>query len=91
MNPPPIIDATRELEPRSRPIGWDGQSVKQMLEAADQRFAETGHYQGLERLDAHGVRPDRLREALQPAARRACLRPRDGDEHLGLPDRARAR
>lgn len=51
MNPPPIIDATRELEPRSRPIGWDGQSVRQMLESADRRFAETGHYQGLERLE----------------------------------------
>ena len=51
MNPPPIVEATRDLEPGRRPIGWDGQSVKQMLAAADQRFAETGHYQGLERLE----------------------------------------
>ncbi len=51
MNPPPIVDATRELEPKPTPIGWDGASVKAMLEGAEARFRETGHYQGLDRLE----------------------------------------
>ncbi|MCU0314270.1 MAG: hydantoinase B/oxoprolinase family protein, partial [Solirubrobacteraceae bacterium] len=49
MNPP-IVEATRELEPKARPIGWDGQRLDAMLEGADRRFAETGRYQGIERL-----------------------------------------
>jgi N-methylhydantoinase B/acetone carboxylase alpha subunit len=32
------------------PIGWEGQSLAQMLERSERLFAETGHYQGLERL-----------------------------------------
>ena len=43
------------------------------------------------RARAQGLRPDRLREALQPAARRARLGPRDGAQHLRLADRPRAR
>lgn len=35
---------------RPAPIGWDGQTLAQMLEEAEARFAQTGHYQGLERL-----------------------------------------
>jgi N-methylhydantoinase B/acetone carboxylase alpha subunit len=46
-----MIEATRELEPERRPIGWDGQTLRAMLEGAETRFAETGRYQGLERLD----------------------------------------
>ena len=52
MTPPPITEASRTLEPRpSRPIGWDGQTLRDMLEASERRFSETGRYQGLERLD----------------------------------------
>jgi N-methylhydantoinase B/oxoprolinase/acetone carboxylase alpha subunit/acetone carboxylase gamma subunit len=35
---------------RPLPIGWDGQSLKQMLEASEATFADTGYYHGLERL-----------------------------------------
>src|SRR5258708_9208529 len=46
-----IVDATRELEPTTeRPIGWEGRTVKEMLEESERRFAEPGHYWGLERL-----------------------------------------
>jgi N-methylhydantoinase B/oxoprolinase/acetone carboxylase alpha subunit/acetone carboxylase gamma subunit len=46
------IDTVRRMEPEARgPIGWDGQTLKQMLEASDERFAKTGYYQGLERLE----------------------------------------
>src|SRR5881397_3830644 len=43
------IATDRELhEPdRRRPIGWYGQTLKEMLEASEKRFAQTGHYQGL--------------------------------------------
>jgi N-methylhydantoinase B len=34
-----------------RALGWDGQTLRAMLEGADRRFAETGRYQGLERLE----------------------------------------
>ncbi len=50
MNPP-IVDATRELEPRPQPIGWDGRTLKEMLEDSDRTFSETGYYAGLERLE----------------------------------------
>ncbi len=42
-----IVDATKQLEPDAKPIGWDGRSVKQMLEDSDRLFAETGSYAGL--------------------------------------------
>ena len=38
------IDKTRVLEPEQRaPIGWDGQTLAEMLAASEQRFEETGH------------------------------------------------
>jgi N-methylhydantoinase B/oxoprolinase/acetone carboxylase alpha subunit/acetone carboxylase gamma subunit len=46
------IDTIQQLEAADRaPIGWDGQTLAEMLAEADRRFAETGHYQGLERLE----------------------------------------
>jgi len=48
---PPIVEATRDLEPRPRPIGWDGRPLKAMLEDAEAQFARTGHYRGLDRLE----------------------------------------
>jgi N-methylhydantoinase B/acetone carboxylase alpha subunit len=44
------VDATRTLEPARPPIGWDGKTLKEMLDSSEERFSETGHYQGLERL-----------------------------------------
>src|SRR5689334_2054041 len=42
------IDKVRELEQQQRaPIGWDGQTLKEMLESSEARFEATGHYQGL--------------------------------------------
>jgi hypothetical protein len=38
-----VVDATRELEPRERrPIGWDGRTLRAMLEESERLFAETG-------------------------------------------------
>lgn len=52
------IEATRALEPeRPTPIGWDGQTLAQMLAAADERFAQTGHYQGLRELPMKAADP----------------------------------
>src|SRR3954463_16285604 len=46
------IETVRELEPAGRvPIGADGHTLKQMLDASQERFAATGYYQGLERLE----------------------------------------
>ncbi|MGE4428796.1 MAG: hydantoinase B/oxoprolinase family protein, partial [Solirubrobacteraceae bacterium] len=41
---------TELLIPRRTPIGWDGQTLKAMLEDSEQRFADTGRYHGLDRL-----------------------------------------
>ena len=46
-----IIEQTRGLEPaQQRSIGWNGKTLKQMLDDSDTVFAETGYYHGLERL-----------------------------------------
>ncbi len=42
-----IVEATRELEPEARPIGWDGRRVDEMLADSERLFAETGTYAGL--------------------------------------------
>ena len=88
-----IVDATRELEPRERaPIGWDGRRLDEMLAESERLFAETGSYAGLDRrAGAQGLGPDRVREAVQPPARRSGLGARDGAQHLRLADRPRAR
>jgi N-methylhydantoinase B len=42
------IDRSTDLEPQARtPIGWDGQTLAEMLQSSERRFAETGCYQGL--------------------------------------------
>jgi acetone carboxylase, alpha subunit len=51
VNPPPVVEATRELEPQPAPIGWEGRSLSEMLLESDRLFAETGRYWGLERLE----------------------------------------
>ena len=46
------IDTVRQMEPDTHaPIGWDGKTLKAMLETSDELFATTGYYQGLERLE----------------------------------------
>ncbi len=45
------LDATRQLEDRPAPIGWDGQSLAEMLAASEAKFAETGYYHGLSTLE----------------------------------------
>jgi N-methylhydantoinase B/oxoprolinase/acetone carboxylase alpha subunit/acetone carboxylase gamma subunit len=42
-----LIDATRELEPESRPIGWDGARLDEMLATSERLFEQTGSYMGL--------------------------------------------
>lgn len=45
------IDKTRVLEPESQaPIGWDGQTLAEMLAASEAAFEQTGHYHGLREL-----------------------------------------
>ena len=45
------IDTVRQMEPDTHaPIGWDGKTLKAMLETSDELFATTGYYHGLERL-----------------------------------------
>src|SRR6201996_1912813 len=46
-----IIEQTRGMEPRQqRPLGWDGRTLKQMLDESEAAFAAPGYYHGLERL-----------------------------------------
>ena len=87
-----IVDATRELEPREAAGSAGTASASTRCSPTSERlFAETGSYYGLDRrARAQGLRPDRLREALQPPARRPRLGARDGAQHLRLADRARA-
>jgi N-methylhydantoinase B len=45
-----MVDRTRELEPLAaerRAIGWEGRTVKEMLEESERRFAQSGGYWGL--------------------------------------------
>jgi N-methylhydantoinase B/acetone carboxylase alpha subunit len=47
-----LTDASRVLEPpTAQAIGWDGQTLMQMLAEQERLFAETGRYYGLETLD----------------------------------------
>ncbi|HEX8752884.1 MAG TPA: hydantoinase B/oxoprolinase family protein [Solirubrobacterales bacterium] len=43
-------ETVAKLEERPAPIGWDGQTLAEMLAASESRFEETGHYQGLRQL-----------------------------------------
>jgi N-methylhydantoinase B/acetone carboxylase alpha subunit len=46
------IDRTRALEPdTSAPLGWDGQTLAEMLAGSERRFEETGYYHGLKSLE----------------------------------------
>src|SRR5713101_6954750 len=47
-----LTDASRALEPSTaQAIGWEGQTLMQMLAEQERLFAETGRYYGLETLD----------------------------------------
>src|SRR3954447_16672838 len=46
------IDRTRALEPDTQaPLGWEGQTLAEMLALSEQRFEETGYYHGLADLE----------------------------------------
>jgi N-methylhydantoinase B len=52
------IDTIRSLEePAQGPIGWDGQSLAQMLATSEALFQSTGYYHGLERLPLKDADP----------------------------------
>ncbi len=52
------IDTVRQLEPEAAaPIGWDGQTLAQMLASSEERFESSGCYQGLERLELKEADP----------------------------------
>ncbi len=55
--PPPVVEATRELEPQPVPLGWDGRTLAQMLAESERRFEQTGRYWGLERLEMKETDP----------------------------------
>jgi len=48
-------DTVRQLEEARAPIGWDGQTLKQMLETSEERFELTGHYHGADRWAAEAI------------------------------------
>ncbi len=51
-------ETLRTLEPdRPAPIGWNGQTLKEMLADADERFEKTGYYQGLKDLEMKNADP----------------------------------
>ncbi|MBA2256172.1 MAG: hydantoinase B/oxoprolinase family protein, partial [Thermoleophilaceae bacterium] len=43
-----IVEATRELEERGTPIGWDGRRLTEMLADSDRLLSESGSYLGLD-------------------------------------------
>src|SRR3974390_3134742 len=45
------IDQAVGLEPRGSGIGWDGQSLEEMLAESERLFADPGHYWGLRQLE----------------------------------------
>ena len=80
-------------DPRPRPqserarSGGTARRCTRCSTDSEQRFAETGHYHGVEQPGDAGRRPDPLREDLLAAARRHGHRARDRAEHLRLADR----
>lgn len=56
-----LSDLTEEreydTEPVEPPIGWEGQTLSEMLEASRQEFEETGHYKGRESFDLKRDQP----------------------------------
>ena len=48
-----------QTSPDRAPIGWDGMTLKGMLDRSDQLFSETGRYQGLNGLQLKKSEPIR--------------------------------
>lgn len=70
-DPDPELPQFEELDP---PIGWDGQTLQEMLTESERLLEETGHYQGLDTLEMKEEEPfeyeqlySRLRGALVSA------------------------
>ncbi|MFB0563369.1 MAG: hydantoinase B/oxoprolinase family protein [Candidatus Lokiarchaeia archaeon] len=47
----------------SKPIGWDGKTLKEMLEESEKIFEETGYYSGIEKLRLKEENPFRYERA----------------------------
>lgn len=47
---PELVEIEGEVDSRVTNIGWDGRTLKEMLEESDRLFKETGKYLGLEKL-----------------------------------------
>ncbi|QLD84181.1 hydantoinase B/oxoprolinase family protein [Natronomonas halophila] len=67
-------DTAAEYERVDPPIGWDGQTLQEMLDHSEQQLEETGRYKGLEELEMKENQPfeyeqlySRLRGALVSA------------------------
>ncbi|HEX8066782.1 MAG TPA: hydantoinase B/oxoprolinase family protein [Thermoleophilaceae bacterium] len=55
-----IVDRSRELEREERlPIGWDGRTALEMLQASERAFGETGRYCGVDALELKDSDPIR--------------------------------
>ena len=48
---PSLVEIEGEEGSRTRRIGWDGKTLKEMLEESERLFEETGRYYGLEKLE----------------------------------------
>ncbi|MGO9754266.1 MAG: hydantoinase B/oxoprolinase family protein [Solirubrobacteraceae bacterium] len=60
--------ATIETITTPRPIGWEGQTAREMLERSERQFAETGHYGGIKQLrlrEEQPIRYERMFAALR--------------------------
>lgn len=52
-----MLDRTRIIDSRVKPIGWNGATLKHMLAESERLFAETGHYQGQKNLPIRANKP----------------------------------
>ncbi len=52
-----MLDKTARTDSRTGPIGWEGRTLKEMLEGSEAIFAKSGHYQGLKDLTIRTGKP----------------------------------
>lgn len=45
-----VEEQKQKINQNGGEIGWDGQSIKEMIESSERRYEETGQYQGLDEL-----------------------------------------
>ncbi len=54
-----MSEAGRKFRPDRKPVGWDGRTLREMLEESERAFEETGRYCGLEGLSLKDSDPIR--------------------------------